>query len=92
MKSTPAISIIVAALTGCCSSPRFTHIDVNGSDGKGPAPYVMFDQKTGRMCWAGQDTANGATVTITTVTGTDYQQTRMPVCGDLVTGKSKPAQ
>jgi hypothetical protein len=81
VKSTLAVAIILATVTGCSSAPRFTHVDVDGS-----TPYVMFDQKTGQLCWAGQDTANGAKVTVTTSKG---QETKMSVCGDLVKGLVK---
>jgi uncharacterized protein YxeA len=81
VKSTLAITIILVALAGCSPASRFTHVDVDGPD-----PYVMFDQKTGQLCWAGQDTANGAKVTVTTSNG---QETKMSVCGDLVKGLAK---
>jgi hypothetical protein len=75
------VALAAAALSGCGNAPRFTHVDVDG-----PAPFVMFDQKTGQMCWAGQETANGSKVTITTSKG---QQTQMSVCGDVVKGIAK---
>ncbi|MBZ5525126.1 MAG: hypothetical protein LAP21_23110 [Acidobacteriia bacterium] len=75
------VAVVVPMLSACGNAPRFTHVEVDG-----PAPYVMFDQKTGQMCWAGQETANGAKVTITTAKG---KQTAMPVCGDVVKGNAR---
>ena len=50
------VTLLGLTLVSCSPLPcPFTHIDVEG-----PAPYVMFDQTTGRLCWAGQDTANAA--------------------------------
>jgi hypothetical protein len=82
VKKTVAISCAFIVIAGCSTpAPRFTQVKIEG-----PAPFVMVDQKTGQLCWAGQETANGGKVTITTSKG---QQTEMPVCGDVVKGLTK---
>lgn len=65
-------------LVGCCSSPRFIHVDVEG-----PSPFVFFDQKTKQMCWAGSESAKGKLVTVTVKVRGDLVENMMPVCKDL---------
>jgi hypothetical protein len=72
-------------LTGCSSSissssPRFTHVDVEG-----PLPFVFFDQDTRQVCWGMGDGAKGSKMTVTVKakpTG-DAFEISMPYCKDL---------
>ena len=84
---------LLSVLAGCysSSSPRFSHVEVEG-----PEPYVFFDQKTQQLCWgsASPDHVAGTPVTIQIrVHESDLQNydpsrrpatyTTMPVCKDL---------
>jgi hypothetical protein len=79
------VFIALVGLTGCSSSissssPRFTHVDVDGSP-----PFVFFDQETKQVCWGLTQIANGSKVTITVrVKPTnDPVEISIPVCKDL---------
>ncbi len=72
-------------LTGCSSSissssPRFTHVDVEGAP-----PFVFFDQETKQVCWGLGQAASGSKVNITVkVKPTDNPvEIAIPVCKDL---------
>lgn len=76
-----AVTAGILLLTGCSSSPRFTHVDVDG-----PPPYVFFDQKTQQICWGSADPhvyVAGQPVTVTVRPHNGDAQTTMPVCKDL---------
>ncbi|GEM_PF-6930388 len=71
--------------TGCSSSissssPRFTHVDVDG-----PLPFVFFDQETKQVCWGLGESIHGSQVTVTIrVKPTDDPvEIAIPVCKDL---------
>lgn len=71
----------LAVLTGCCSSPRFTHVDTDA------APFVFFDQKTQQICWGSADPdlymeGKPQIITVRPPNG-DATQTKMPICKDL---------
>jgi hypothetical protein len=79
------ILVGLSVLTGCSSSissssPRFTHVDVDG-----PLPFVFFDQDTRQVCWGLGDGAKGTKTTVTVrvkPTG-DAVEISMPYCKDL---------
>jgi hypothetical protein len=78
LKKSLALLPLVFAV-GCCTSTRFTHVDV----GSGPLPFVFFDQKTAQMCWAGNETANGKLVPVMIEGPVNNRVVEMPVCKDL---------
>ena len=68
----------VLLLVGCCSSQRFTHVEVEGT-----SPFMFFDQKTKQMCWAQAQSAKGSLVTVTITIRDNPAQVEVPVCKDL---------
>jgi len=84
----PAAAILVITsivLTGCSSSissssPRFTHVDVDGAP-----PFVFFDQDTKQVCWGLPQVASGSKVSITVriKPTNDPIEISIPVCKDL---------
>jgi hypothetical protein len=72
------VIVVALLLAGCCSAPRFTHVDVDG-----PAPFVFFDQKTKQMCWADSESHKGEAVAVTITLHGLPTKVNMPVCKDL---------
>jgi hypothetical protein len=88
MKSVTLCIFGFLAVSGCSgppqSAPRFTHIDTTGL----AAPFVMFDQKTGQVCWGAykldpSSAGTGSKATTVKLNVGPLQDAEMPYCGDL---------
>ena len=90
MKTLIALAIFAIVLTGCASSPRFSHVPDTA------APFIYFDQKTQQVCWAGiaavyapymfpsDDTIHGKNL-VNIIVDKDNAKlmAEMPLCRDL---------
>lgn len=79
------VILVSTVLIGCSSSissssPRFTHVDMDGA-----LPFVFFDQDTRQVCWGLGDGAKGSkmTVTVRVKPTEDPVEISMPYCKDL---------
>lgn len=67
--------VLLATLSACSPSPRFTHVDVGGLERE---PYVFFDQKTHQICWGAPDPDLYPAGRLASI-----NVTKMPLCKDL---------